>query len=185
MKSSLPSHLCQSCLTEPPPYSLHRSCGKYEGVLKDIILLFKFNGKKVLGEKLAYFAYRVLKANKKLLNSEIIIPVPLHPKREKERGFNQSEILGYELARLTNKKFIKNVLIKIKNTPPQSILDFKERRKNVKGVFLVKNNSFIYKKNILLIDDVYTSGFTIIECSKVLKKAGAKEIFAFTLAQAI
>ena len=185
MKSSLPSHLCQTCLTHPPSFTLHRSFGKYEGILKEIILLFKFKGKRILGRKLAYFAYNVLKLNKEFLESEIIIPVPLHPKKERERGFNQCEVLALELAKLTNKKFFKNILIKIKNTPPQSILNLRERKNNVKGAFYVKNNSFIYNKNILLIDDIYTSGCTILECSKVLKKAGAKKIFALTLAQAV
>ena len=185
MKSSLPSHLCQTCLTNPPSFSIHRSFGKYEGVLKEIILLFKFKRKRILGKKLAYFAYDVLKSNEELLESEIIIPVPLHPKRERERGFNQCEILAFELAKLTKKKFLKNVLIKIKNTPPQSILDFKERKKNIKGAFYVKDNSFIHNKNILLIDDIYTSGSTILECSKILKKAGVKKIFVLTLAQAV
>ncbi|MCP2518928.1 ComF family protein [Candidatus Aminicenantes bacterium AC-708-M15] len=178
-------HYCQHCLTNVPTFSLHRSFGKYEGVLKDIILLFKFKRKRVLGKKLGYLAYETLKANPIFLKSEVIIPVPLYPKREKERGFNQCEIIAIELEKLTNIRFLKNVLIKIKDTPPQSVLDFKKRKNNVKGAFYVKNSLHIYKKNVLLIDDVYTSGSTIMECSKILKKAGAKEIFVLTLAQTV
>ena len=177
-------HYCQDCLTNPPIFSLHRSFGKYEGVLKDIILLFKFKRKRILGKKLSYLIYKILKTNPIFLKSDVIIPVPLHPRREKQRGFNQCEVMAIELEKLTNIRFLKDVLIKIKDTPPQSSLDLKKRKNNVKGAFHVKNSFYIYRKNILLIDDIYTSGSTVLECSKILKKAGAKEIFVFTLAQA-
>jgi len=122
LRSSISSHLCQDCLINPPPFKVHRSTGEYKGILKDLILLFKYKRKRILGEKLANFAYEVLIKNDVLMDTDIIIPVPLHPIRQKERGFNQSEIIAYELAKLANKDFHKNMLVKIKNTLPQSQL---------------------------------------------------------------
>ncbi|MFQ6083100.1 MAG: ComF family protein [Candidatus Aminicenantia bacterium] len=184
LKSTLPSHLCQECLTKIPPFSIHRSVGEYEGILKEIILLFKYHQKKILGKNLAHFAYHFLQREEELLNVEGIVSVPLHPKKKKERGFNQTEIIARELTRLTHKEFIKGALIKVKNTLPQSQLEFKERERNIKGAFSVKNREKIEGKNLLLVDDVFTSGSTIKECAFILLKAGAKEVKAFTLAQA-
>jgi competence protein ComFC len=178
-------HLCQACLEMRPPFSHHRSGGKYKGKLKDIILLYKFRHFQVLGKDLARFVYRALGKEEEIWwKVDFIIPVPLHPKRKKERGFNQAEIIAKELARIKGIELGDKLLVKVKNVPPQTSLKVEERAKNVSGAFLITQKEKIKKKVVLLVDDVYTTGSTIRECSSVLKKAGVKEVKALTVAQA-
>jgi len=178
-------HFCGKCLEERPPFSLHRSYGRYGGKLKDLILFYKFNHFQILGKDLARFIYQTLGARKEIWSGvEAIIPVPLHPKREKQRGFNQSQIVAKELAKLEKIELLEKVLVKIKNVPPQTSLQLKEREKNVSRAFRVVKKEKIKRKVVLLVDDVYTTGSTIRECSLMLKRAGAKEVRALTIAQA-
>lgn len=114
----------------------------------------------------------------------MIIPVPLHKKRKKERGFNQAQSIAEELARLKSIEMEEGVLIKVKNVPPQTLLEIEEREKNISGAFRVVREEKIKGKTVLLVDDVYTTGSTVRECSLALRKAGAKEVRALTLAQA-
>ena len=100
------------------------------------------------------------------------------------RGFNQAKVIAEELARLRGIKLEEGVLAKVKNVPPQTLLEMDEREENVSGAFRVVDEDRIRGKTIILVDDVYTTGSTVKECSSVLKKAGAKEIRAITVAQA-
>ena len=115
----------------------------------------------------------------------ILVPVPLERKKLKWRGFNQAEEIGKELANFFGIPLITNCLIKIKETLPQVELSDEERRENIKGAFLVKDKELIKNKKILLIDDVYTTGATMEECARVLKKAGAKEVIGIVIARAV
>jgi ComF family protein len=183
--SPVEPHICKKCLEQKPPYSLHRSCGFYNGELKDILLLFKYKGFRSLGEALILFAINVMGEKHFLWQDlDVIIPVPLHPSRQRQRGFNQSEILAHELARLKKINIESRILIKIKNRPPQTSLDAKTRKRNLIGAFQVKNRSAIKGRTVLLVDDIFTTGATLAECSKTLLKAGAKSVSALTLAQA-
>lgn len=178
-------HLCGSCLEKRPPFSIHRSAAPYRGKLKDIILLFKYKGFRILGRDLAYFIYQAFKDDEAIWwGLDSIIPVPIHPRRKKIRGFNQVQIIAKELSRLSGIEIVEKCLIKTKNVPPQTSLDAKERRRNVRGAFEIKRSESIKGKIILLVDDVFTTGSTIYECSFVLKNAGAKEVRALSLAQA-
>jgi len=184
-EGSTEHHHCGLCLQKKPPFSHHRSCSQYSGKLKDIILLYKYKKLRILGKGLAQFAYQTLGNDEAIWwGIDSIIPVPLHPKRKKQRGFNQAQIIARELARLKKTEVIERVLIKLKNVPPQTSLEAKERKKNVKGVFKVLKPEVIKGKIVLLVDDVFTTGSTIFECSSVLRKAGAKEVRALTVAQA-
>jgi len=178
-------HLCQDCLHHPPPFSRHRSCAKYRGELKDLILLFKYRHFGILGKDLALFAYEALAKEEDLWwDVDAIIPVPLHPKRKKQRGFNQARVIAKELARIKGIELAEGCLVKIKNIVPQTSLEAEQREKNVRGAFRVKREEGLKGKIVLLVDDVYTTGSTLGECSKVLRKAGVKEVRAITVAQA-
>ena len=115
---------------------------------------------------------------------DAVVPVPLHPKRKKYRGFNQAFVLAKIIAREKDKALIMNCLIKAKNSPPQTIVEAYERGKNIKEAFAVKKARNIKDKVILLVDDVYTTGATVKECCDTLLQAGAKEVRIITLAQA-
>jgi ComF family protein len=163
----------------------HRSYGRYRGKLKDAILLYKYRGFQVLGGNFARLLLRTLGKDENIWwKADVIIPVPLHPKRKKMRGFNQAKVIAEELARLRGIEMEDGVLAKVKNVPPQTFLEMSEREENVSGAFRVVDEEKIRGKTIILVDDVYTTGSTVKECSSVLREAGAKEIRAITVAQA-
>ena len=177
--------LCIQCLKKKPGYSLHRSCGQYTGKLKEFILLYKYRRYKILGRDLAKFMLRTLGKSEEIWwGVDAVIPVPLHPKRKRHRGFNQAFVLAKIIAREKNKTLITNCLVKAENRLPQTAVEAKERGVNIKGAFVVKKAGNIKDKVILLVDDVYTTGATARECSDTLLKAGAKEVRVITLAQA-
>jgi competence protein ComFC len=178
-------HLCYKCLKKKPEFSLHRSCSLYRGKLKDIILLFKYHKFKILGEELAAYMNRSLTEEEALWwDLDAVVPVPLHKKRKRERGFNQSYELAKYIAPLRDIELLDKVLIKKINVPPQTSLPAEQRKINNKGAYEVVDPHRIRGKVLLLVDDVYTTGSTINECSSVLMKSGAKEVRAVTLAQA-
>jgi len=120
----------------------------------------------------------------------VLLPVPLEKRKLKWRGFNQSEEIGKEISKFLNIPLINDILFKIKETPPQVELSEKEREENIKGVFMIRNREKISGKKILLVDDVYTTGATMEECSQVLKRPtkggypGAKEVIGIVIARA-
>lgn len=114
----------------------------------------------------------------------ILLPIPLNEKRRRWRGFNQAEEIAKELAKFLKLPVLENVLGKIKSTLPQVELTVEARKENVKNSFLVKNNEAILNKKILLVDDVYTTGSTMEEAARVLKGAGAKEVWGIVAARA-
>ena len=115
---------------------------------------------------------------------DALIPVPLHPKRKRERGYNQASLLARELARAKGKVMLKKNLVRIDYRPPQTLVEAQNREKNVKGAFALRNVEEIKGKTILLVDDVFTTGATLKECCRELVQGGAKEIKAITVAQA-
>lgn len=178
-------HFCRQCVMKRPAFSVHRSCGSYSGSLKDIIILFKYRGFRVLGKALAEFACQTLGREEALWwEVDSMIPVPLFPEKEKQRGFNQASILTRELAKRKKIELIEGHLIKVKSTSPQTSLEAADRHQNLKGAFAVVDFQGIKGKTVLLVDDVFTTGSTIHECSVALLKAGAREVRAITLAQA-
>jgi ComF family protein len=115
---------------------------------------------------------------------EAVIPVPLHPAKEKSRGFNQARLLAKRLAQQKNIPLMKGHLVKVRPTAAQTSLEARERETNLKGAFQVNTTAGLKGKIVLLVDDVYTTGSTIRECSRVLKKAGVMEVRAVTVVQA-
>ena len=178
------SPLCQECQKNPPCFNRLFAPTLYEGVMRKAIHLLKYNAKKgVLRgiEKVIKIYFNSLT----FLSSDLIIPIPLHKKRLKQRGFNQSELLALIIAKYLHIKLVNNNLERIKPTPSQIALNRKERIKNMKGAFRLKNEEELRGKNILLVDDVYTTGTTVKEASKTIIKARPKEIYVFVLARAI
>jgi ComF family protein len=113
----------------------------------------------------------------------ILIPLPLDKKKLRWRGFNQAEEIGKELAKFLKIPLVTHCLTKIKETTPQVELSDEKRKENIRGAFFVKNGELIKSKKILLIDDVYTTGSTMEEAARVLKKTGAKEIIGIVIAR--
>jgi len=115
--------------------------------------------------------------------SFVLVPIPLHKKRLKWRGFNQAEELAKELSKSLGIPLSSNLLIRLKETLPQVDLSKEERENNIRGAFAVINSELIQKKKILLVDDVYTTGITMEECARLLKDQGAKEVWGIAIAR--
>jgi len=171
---------CGECLTEEPAFQYARSYGLYEDVLKRGINLFKYHGKKRLSKPLAEFLLQM-----DLPSADAVIPVPVHRKRLRQREFNQSALLAREVAKKQDAELIINCLVKTRDTQPQVGLSSEQRKTNLRGVFANNDNESVRAKDVILVDDVATTGTTIRECSKVLKKAGAATIYAISLAHGL
>jgi competence protein ComFC len=178
-------HLCARCLNEPPAFSLHRSCGAYGGTLKDVILLFKYRRYAPLSRPLARFADASVASDARLwAGADALVPVPLHPSRRRERGFNQARLLARDLAALRGLGLLDRCLVKVRNVRPQAGVRAVDRERNVVRAYAVRRPAGVREKTLILVDDVTTTGATIRECARVLKQAGAKDVKAITLAQA-
>ena len=172
---------CGSCLRDEPAFHHGRGFGLYEGVLKKGINLLKYHGKKRLARPLSdMLIQRGLPPGMQTVDT--VVPVPLHHKRLRQREFNQAALLAKHIAAHLKVRLVINSLEKVRDTSPQVGLRARERMENIKNSFHIANPEGIKNKSILLIDDVVTTGATIRECSKVLKKAGSGDIYALSLA---
>jgi ComF family protein len=175
--------ICASCMEREPVFDATRSAVIYNEASRKMILAFKY-GDRLHAVKT--FAPWMMRAGQSLINqADYIVPVPLHNRRLRERRFNQSALLAQEIARNSSKSYIPDLLQRTRHTIPQQGLNYKERGKNVHGAFEVNKNHLpsIGGKTILLIDDVYTSGATLNECARVMKKAKATSVNVLTIAR--
>lgn len=156
---------------------------KYTGIIRKKLIQYKFNEKSYLADFFCECIIKDKKACEFLKDYDIIIPVPIHKKRKKQRGYNQSELIARKIAKKLDLNIYSDVLIKTKNTKPQSLMGLGERRKNVKGVYFVENKEKIRNKNVLVLDDIYTTGATANECMQILKTSGAKKVGIITIAR--
>ena len=156
---------------------------KYEGIIRRIILDYKFNEKSYSYLTFTKFILKHKKVFEKIKSYDTIIPVPISKKRFKERGYNQSYLIAKEIAKNTDLKILNNCLIKTNNIKEQSKLNKEQREMNIQGVYRIKNSRLIENKKILLIDDIYTTGSTVNECSKMLSEAKTKLIGVLTMAK--
>lgn len=196
------SDLCIKCFLDSPPAERESANWIFplfdyrHPPIKKSIWLLKYKGKKRLAGIFAEIMYGKITEELSELSimsnfrEPILIPIPLSPKRQRERGYNQAELICKKLIEIDEKSNLannfrleKNVLIKIKETEHQvNIKDRRDRLKNLSGSFSIKNGELIKGKNIILIDDVLTTGATLTEAKKILKKIGAKKVIAFTVA---
>lgn len=176
---------CTDCTGYNYYFTRGYSATLYEGLVKDCLHNFKYNSHTYLGGTLARlmidFALEYIDPDK----IDAILPVPLHWQRFRDRGFNQSAILGKILSKETGVPFMRNGLTRTRVIKPQVELPRSERIGNVLGAFKVTNPKKFSGKHILLIDDVFTTGATLNECSRVLLDSGAKGVWVFCLARGI
>jgi ComF family protein len=156
-----------------------------EHPLRKVVQKFKYGRKVSLGKPLGRLLARGCHEFLNECRPDIILPVPLHPKRLRWRGFNQSVLLARQVSRAYNVPMDPFILLRSRETPPQTQLTEEERRKNMGGAFALNPEKSVADKIVLLVDDVYTSGATVNECSRALKRAGAKAVYALTLARAV
>jgi ComF family protein len=178
-------HLCKNCIRKQPSYDLLRSPYRYSGLLMEAIQKFKYNMETHLTSSLGNLLLSFAKASMPDLHDFLVIPVPLHRRRLRERGFNQSLLLARVLSTGLGNQLDYLSLIRNRYTQAQTGLKKKERRKNVKNAFSVIYPNAIKHKKILLIDDVFTTGHTLNECARTLKKSGASAVICLTLARTL
>ncbi|MDD3019659.1 MAG: ComF family protein [Alphaproteobacteria bacterium] len=179
------NQLCGPCLASPKPFTKARSVFVYDDVSRDLILAFKHGDHTHLT---VTFAPLLLKAADEMLDrADVIIPVPLHWTRLVKRRYNQAALLARALASKTGIGFQPYVLKRVRSTPPQGHKSARDRHENVRKAFVVvpEKSDMIAGKAIVLVDDVYTTGATLEECTHALLAAGAKQVDVVTLARVV
>jgi len=182
-------HECGVCLERPPQFIAARAWACYpredDHPLREVVQKFKYARKVSLGRPLGRLMARGCQEFLREIDADVIVPVPLYPKRLRWRGFNQSVLLAREVSRAYGIPMDPFLLQRRRETAAQTRLAEEERRRNVRGAFKLDPDRPIRGKRVLIVDDVYTSGATVNECSRTLKQGGAKEIYVLTLARAV
>ncbi len=177
---------CRECREAKMKFDVCRSVFQYQPPVDELVRKFKFSRNFAAGRRLMDGACEIALSDPEYFAgfdaSAGIVPVPLHPFRYIRRGFNQSEYFSEGFSRMWSVE-IMPCLIRRRHTRPQSLLPLKERAKNVRGAFSVRKNTALSGKRIILVDDVMTTGATIRECSRILKEAGAGEVYVLTIAR--
>ena len=172
---------CRRCDSEP--FTAARACGAYDGALRASILALK--AEPHIATRLARLFFDT-QQRPPLHSATRIVPVPLHSERLRERGFNQAAVLGKALAELANLPLDESSLARTFHTARhRAAMDAQGRRDSVEGVFAARRPRLIENERILVIDDVFTSGATASACARVLKDAGALEVFVLTIARTV
>ena len=185
---ALGADICARCREQPPAFERARSCWIYEGPPRLAIHRFKYNRRYAMAPRLAQMMAQTPAARAMLCDwqPDFLAPVALHSSRARARGFNQSALLARELGALFDVPALE-LLKRTRRTPPQVGLSLKERRANVRAAFDVDEalwqNRNLAGARILLIDDVFTTGATLNECARVLRRAGAGAVAALTVAR--
>jgi len=178
-------HPCGHCLTTRRPFAGARAAARFEGPLQELIHRFKYGKKIHLSRPLGLLTATALGDFHPARSADYIVPVPLHRKRLRARGFNQSQLIGQVLAKSWGIPLSVNNLRRIRWTDPQTGLSAAERERNIRGAFAVVAPNRLAGKRLLLVDDVYTTGSTITECAKYLLQSGAKEVHVVTVARSV
>ncbi len=176
---------CGLCRKETFSFDQARSFGFYESILKELIHYYKYNYQLGALKDIEDLLNNYFQIRKTTYSSFKVIPVPLHVKKLYSRGFDQSYLLAKSIARILQIPFLGVPVVRIKNTPPQVKIKRKERMRNIKGAFKIENPDTIKNQDLLIVDDVFTTGSTTNELAKILKKNGAGKVYVFTLARAL
>lgn len=188
-------YLCPQCLqilqpsphiqTYPShhPFHQHIYLFRYQGALRELFLSYKFHQQSHIYHAFVEILIKNEKIYRNLKNYDIIVAVPISKQRKKERGYNQSALIARKIAKQVGIRYAPHVLCKIKHNLPQHNLEKKQRKENVKNAYKLQYPQTIQGKKVLLIDDIYTTGNTVKECSRVLQQAGVKQVSVLTIAK--
>jgi len=177
------NHLCGDCLKSSWAFDKARSLFAYEEIIAKLIHELKYSGKTTGLETISWLSRQTAIIDD-FDDLDFIIPVPLHIKRLRQRGFNQALVLARSIFSNNRKKIRTDLLARQTDTQSQTGLTGKKRRTNLTNAFFVKKPSALTKKNLLLFDDVFTTGSTTHECARTLKAAGANRVEVLTVCRA-
>jgi len=175
---------CSACRLETYAFDRARSFALYENEVVRAIALLKFERIEPLAKWFAQRLAEICVQNAEALAADIVVPVPPHRDREKERGYNQAELLSKPLAKLLRLPHQGVLLVRKRPRPAKLVLTLRERWAAVRGAFEIRPGSQVDNRRVLLLDDVMTTGATLDACSKALRDAGAKSVVALTVARA-
>lgn len=175
--------LCGACRRGLYQFDVARAWAPFQGSVKEMIHQLKYGCHPSLARPLAATLARVYAADCQKLQADWLIPVPLHPKRQRERGFNQSAEIARHFGRIVKIPVARRWLLRTRPTQVQAGLTRRERRRNVNGAFQMTRRADVRGKTVLVIDDVFTTGATLNECAKILKQSGAARVAALTVAR--
>ena len=180
-----PDTICGECARVPPVFDRARAAFLYAGAGRELILAFKMADRSWLAPRLATWLQRA--AAPLLPEADVVVPVPLHRWRLLARRFNQAAVLARLMARQVDAIMVPDLLVRTRRTATQTRLSRLERRRNVRGAFAVRRAraSLVAGRNVLLVDDVMTTGATVSACARALIKAGAGRVDVVTLARAL
>ncbi len=179
------THLCGKCTLRLPPFSGARAFGYYSFELSRVIQALKFDGRQDLAALFAPLLASTFLESWSSQEIDLIVPVPLHPKRKRERGYNQAALLGRALGNLLGLPFDDRTMSRVRPTLPQVGLSDTERSHNVRHAFRCVRHDAVRGRRILLIDDVMTTGSTVASATEALVEAGALRVCVLTLARAV
>ena len=171
---------CHDCEKNSFSYEQGRSIWLHKGVVKWSIYQFKYYNRRIYGKFYANELYRLYKDKLKEWQIELIVPVPLHRMRRRKRGYNQAEIIAKHLGILSGIRVDCKCVKRVNNTRPQKELSDRERKKNLKNAFCA-SSCLRNVRNVLLIDDIYTTGNTLDSVARVLKEQGVKKVCFLTI----
>lgn len=177
--------LCADCRQKFPEFNIARAVGPYTGPYRKAVKVFKFLGRRKLAFRMGCMMARVVKDEPRFWPIDLIVPVPASVGQLKQRGFNQTDLLAKEISKKLKIAVDTDVLYRVKETPAQRELTREEREKNLLCAFRVKDSKKVAGKYILLVDDVFTTGSTVRECTRTLMRAGAVSVSAITWATGI
>jgi ComF family protein len=175
---------CGRCRRGRQPFAAGASLGPYEGPLRVAVQQLKYNGRRRVAARLAALLFEDEAVRRLVATSDVLVPVPLHPRRLRERGYNQSALLATELARLAARPVHETALVRRRDTPAQAGRSAAERRRNVAGAFVVRRRGAVDGRVVTVVDDVVTTGATARDCARALAGAGAAEVRLLTVARA-
>jgi ComF family protein len=177
--------LCSACRTRKYAFDRARSYALYEAKVVRAILTLKFERMDPLG---AWFAARlaeVVRREQGAMAADLVVPVPLHPQRQRERGYNQADLIARPLAKLLGLPYRAVLLMRMKPRPEKQVLSVEERWQSVRGAFATRPGSRVDNQRVLLVDDVMTTGATLDACARALREAGATAVIGLTVARAV
>ena len=178
-------NLCLACRDTSYAFECARSFAFYDRALVRAILLLKFERMEPLGTWFAARLADVVDREKQRLHADMIVPVPLHRARERERGFNQADLLARPLAKMLKLPRQPVLLMRTRPRPDKRVLSLQERWESVRGAFATRPGSKVDNQRVLLVDDVLTTGATLDACARALREAGAKSVVGLTVARAL
>jgi ComF family protein len=177
-------HPCGPCLGHAPAYTAARSAILFAGGAQELIHRFKYDHNVRLRSSLGLLTAAQLAGFVAEIAPDLLLPVPLHRKRLRWRGYNQAVLLGEILAKEWGVPLQRDNLRRIRWTEPQTHLAAAERARNVRGAFAVRNRDVLEGKRVVLVDDVFTTGSTVEECAATLRRAGTAAVYVVTVARA-